>query len=220
MTERDPAPAGKLPKFVTQMIPRERITRVHLVRHGEVSREWHDRIYGQLDVPLSTAGQAQAEALGRRMDAMPIDAVYASDLSRAFDTASALARPHGLPVKAVRAFREASFGHWQGQSWAEILERHGDEVRARSADFGGAKMKDGESLVELAARVLPALREIVMRHQGESVIVATHGGVTRVILADALGMNYSACARIEQSHCCLNTLDYLPERAYVRLING
>jgi len=220
MTDSVPVSAGKLPKFQTQRIPSEKITRVYLVRHGEVSAEWHDRIYGQLDVPLSDAGQAQAEALGRRMEARRIDAVYASDLSRAMDTASALARLHGRPVKPVRAFREASFGHWQGLSWAEILERHGDEVRARSADFGGAKMKDGESLEELAARVLPALREIVAKHPGESIVVAAHGGVTRVIIADALGMDYSACARIEQSHCCLNTLDYLPGRVYVRLLNG
>ena len=220
MSERDQSPGEKLPKFVTRVVPREEITRVYLVRHGAVSTEWNDRVYGQLDVPLSEEGMAQAEALGRRMSSMRLDAVYASDLARALNTAEVLAGPHGLAVEAVGAFREASFGHWQGKPWADILAHHADEVRAIYADFGGACMKDGESLKDLAARVLPALREIISRHRGESVAVAAHGGVTRVIIADALGMDLSASRRIEQSHCGLNTLDYLPDGVTVRLLNG
>lgn len=220
MSRPDPAAAGPLPKFVTRMVSREEITRVHLVRHGQVSAEWSDRVYGQLDVPLSEEGMAQAKALGDRMASMPLDAVYASDLARALDTAKALAAPHGLAVEAVGAFREASFGHWQGKRWMDILTNHADEVRAIYADFGEAKMRDGESLADLAARVLPALREIIARHRGESVAVAAHGGVTRVIIAEALGMDLSASRRLEQSHCGLNILDYQPEGAYVRLLNG
>ena len=220
MSDQDHEAPRELPKFTVRIVPRAEITRVYLVRHGVVSEEWRDRVYGQLDVPLSETGRAQAEALGRRMAAKRLDAVYASDLARALDTARAIGRHHDLEVRKVPAFREASFGHWQGRRWLEILSEDADEVRARYADFGGAKMKDGESLEELGRRVLPALRDIVERHRGQSVAIASHGGVIRVILADALGMDLGGCARIEQRHCSLNLLEFGPEGARVRLVNG
>ncbi len=220
MSDRDPSLSGDLPKFALRIVPRSEITRVHLVRHGVVSDEWRDRVYGQLDAPLSEKGQAQAEALSLRMADTRLDAIYASDLTRALDTARAIARRHNLEARAVPAFREASFGHWQGRRWIDILSDDADEVRAIYADFGGAKMKDGESLAELGQRVMPALRDIVERHRGESVAIASHGGVIRVILADALRMELSASARIEQFNCSMNVLDYGPEGVRVRLVNG
>jgi alpha-ribazole phosphatase len=207
-------------KFVTKIVPADQITRVYLIRHGAVGEEWNDRVYGQMDVPLSEKGRSQADALSERMADMSLDAVYASDLSRAVETAARVARAHDLSVETVSALREASFGHWQGVEWSDILDRFADEVRARQSDVAGAKMEDGESLVELQSRVMPAVGEIVKRHRGESVAIATHGGVTRVVIADALGLDLAACIRIEQSHCCLNKLDYYPDGVVVRLMNG
>jgi broad specificity phosphatase PhoE len=207
-------------KFVTESIPRDRITRLHLVRHGAVGDAWDDRVYGQMDVPLSAEGEAQAEALGKRMAGMSLDAVYASDLARARETARRVARTCGLTVRLLPALREASFGHWQGELWADILSRHADEVRARFANPADAKMKGGESLRDLKFRVMPAVEALVERHRGGSVAVVTHGGVTRVVIADALGMDLGSSFRLVQSHCCLNTLDYYPEGGVVRLVNG
>ncbi len=209
-----------MPKFVKEMVPRRRITRLHLIRHGDVGDAWDDRVYGQMDVGLSARGEAQAEALGARMAGMGLDAVYASDLARAIETARRVARPCGVSVETVAALREASFGHWQGELWTDILARHADEVRARFASPATAKMKGGESLEELRARVMPAVETLVERHRGESVAVVTHGGVTRVVIAEALGMDLGASFRLVQSHCCLNTLDYYPDGVVVRLMNG
>lgn len=220
MPERDPEGRGELPKFAIRVVPSTEITRIHLARHGAVSDEWRDRVYGQMDVPLSEKGMAQAETLAERLAEARIDAVYASDLSRALETARAIGRRHRLDVRPVPAFREASFGHWQGRRWLDVLSEDADEVRAIYADFGGAKMKDGESLAELRERVAPALREIVERHRGGSIAIASHGGVIRVILADALGMDLSASVRIEQTHCSLNVIEFGPEGPRVKLVNG
>jgi broad specificity phosphatase PhoE len=185
-----------VPKFVTETVPRHRITRLHLIRHGDVGDAWDDRVYGQMDVGLSTRGEAQADALGARMAGMGLDAVYASDLARALETARRVAQPSGVSVE------------------------HGDEVRARFADPATAKMKGGESLAELRSRVMPAVETFIERHRGGNAAVVTHGGVTRVVIAEALGVDLGASFRLVQSHCCLNTLDYYPDGVVVRLVNG
>jgi alpha-ribazole phosphatase/probable phosphoglycerate mutase len=209
-----------MPKFVKSPFPRDRITRVYLIRHGAVGEEWDERVYGQLDVALSARGEEQADALAGRLSQKPLHAVYASDLVRALETARRIAQPHELHVEVVPALREASFGHWQGQDWSDILERHAEEVEARFADLARARMRDGESFEDLRERVLPAFGSLVEKHRGECVAVVSHGGVTRVIVADALGLDLSHSIRLEQRHCCLNIIDYAPDGPLVRLLNG
>ena len=207
-------------KFVKEVVPRERVTRVCLIRHGAVGPEWNERVYGQWDVPLSPEGEAQADRLAERLASARIDAVYTSDLLRALETARRVALPHGLPLRPDPTFREASFGHWQGQLWSDILARHMDEVDARIADPAAAKMKEGESFLELRDRVVPAFHALVERHRGGRIAVVSHGGVIRVLIADALGLDLGRIARIEQSHCCLNIIEYHSEGAILRLLNG
>lgn len=207
-------------KFVKEVIPRDRVTRVYLIRHGAVGPEWNDRVYGHWDVPLSPEGAAQADRLAERLASARLDAVYASDLLRALETARRVALRCGVPLHPDPAFREASFGHWQGQLWSDILLRHLDEVDARIADLAGAKMKEGESFLELRERVVPPFRALVERHRGGRIALVSHGGVGRVLIADALGLDLGRIARIEQSHACFSIVDYSPEGALLRLLNG
>jgi broad specificity phosphatase PhoE len=72
-------------------------------------------------VPLSREGRAQARLLAERLRAVPLEAVYASDLQRAVETARAVAEPHGLDVKADARLREFDFGAWEGLTWPEIV---------------------------------------------------------------------------------------------------
>ena len=150
-------------------------TTILLARHGETDWNAERRVQGKTDRPLNDTGRAQARALERELAGVRLVAVYSSDLSRALETARIVAGAHGLPVTPVPELRERDFGTWEGLTDAEILERFPE---ARTGPWGDAETRD-----ELAARVLATLRRISESHAGEMVLVVTHGGPLRTMLA-------------------------------------
>lgn len=146
---------------------------LYLVRHGETEWNAAHRIQGSTDIPLNETGRAQALATGRLLARRPWDAIYASPLSRAYETASIIAGEVGLaaPV-AVPAIVERNYGEAEGLTGEEIDRR-----------FPGETPVPGrETREEVIARVLPALLELAERHPGQSVLVVGHGGVIRSVL--------------------------------------
>ena len=95
-------------------------TRILAIRHGETLWNVDSRIQGHLDIGLNDTGRWQAERLGLALKEEPIAAIYASDLSRAHDTALAVSRHTGVPVQAEPGLRERSFGEFEGRTFAEI----------------------------------------------------------------------------------------------------
>jgi uncharacterized phosphatase len=150
------------------------VTKLLLVRHGETDWNLERRVQGQTDTPLNETGRRQAEALARELANERIDAVYASDLRRALDTARAIAGPRGLGVHLVPELREKNFGSWEGLTDDEVLERFPE---ARTGPWGDAETPD-----DVVERVLGALRHIAERHPGDQVLVVSHGGPLRAVL--------------------------------------
>lgn len=155
----------------------EAATRVILIRHGETTWNRATRIQGHTDIPLSTLGLAQAERLAEALADEPLAAIYSSDLSRARQTAEAVARSQGLAVQIDMGLRERAFGRFEGLSWDEIAQNHPEDSarwRKREPDFpvGG-----GESLNTFSARCLVAAQRAVAAHPGESIALVAHGGV-------------------------------------------
>lgn len=194
-------------------------TRVHLIRHGEVERP---QCYnGQYDVRLSELGEAQYHQLKPRLDPDLITALYTSDLVRTVRGGEILGPYLGVEPVAVPQLRELDCGQWQGLSMTEIQEKRPEEWAARLADLEHFRAPGGESLGDLAARVLPVLEEIVQRHRGEEILVVAHGGVNRVILMDAIGAPLGSFFSIDQRYCCLNLIDYWADgNKVVQLVNG
>lgn len=155
----------------------EEPTRVILVRHGETAWNRATRIQGHTDIPLSPLGLAQAQRLAEALADEPLAAVYASDLSRARQTAEALAATRGLEVRLDVGLRERAFGRFEGLSWEEIAQRFPDDSarwRRREPDFA---VGGGESLSTFSARCVGAARRVVAAHPGESIVLVAHGGV-------------------------------------------
>ncbi len=155
----------------------EEATRVILIRHGETAWNRATRIQGHTDIPLSPLGLAQAQRLAEALADEPLAAIYASDLSRARQTAEALAGVQGLPVRLDSGLRERAFGRFEGLSWEEIAQTYPDDAtrwRRREPDFpvGG-----GESLTVFSARCLQAATRAVAAHPGQSIALVAHGGV-------------------------------------------
>jgi probable phosphoglycerate mutase len=196
-------------------------TRLLLVRHGATQLTAEDRFSGAVGVDLSDEGRAQASALARRLAAEKISAVYCSPLSRTVETATILAEPHGLVLTPRDGLREISHGRWEGLTRPEVEKRFPDEYAAWEADPFTFAPKDGESGVGVLARALPVIREIVVAHAGERVLVVSHKATLRILLSSLLGFDARGYRdRLDQSPACLNVVDFSgPVRARLMLFN-
>jgi broad specificity phosphatase PhoE len=171
------------------------VTTLLLVRHGETEWNRRQRWQGHADPPLNAAGRGQAAGLAAELKAEAIDAVYASDLRRAYETARILADGRGLPVNTVSALREVDVGEWSGLSMAEVEARHPAGVaRWRSGAKGWER---GESYSEMGVRVVEAITGILRAHTGETVLVVSHGGSIRAVVAQVRGMDYETQRRLD-----------------------
>ena len=152
-------------------------TRIIAIRHGETDWNAATRIQGHTDIALNANGVEQARQLGAALANEDIDAVYASDLSRAADTAQAIATHHKLTVHTHTGLRERHFGYFEGLTWAAIEAKHAEDAlawRSRDTHFAPA---GGESLEALKARVLNTLNELAGKHMGQHIVIAAHGGI-------------------------------------------
>jgi 2,3-bisphosphoglycerate-dependent phosphoglycerate mutase len=164
------------------------LTRVVAVRHGETAWNVQTRIQGQIDIGLNAVGREQAQRLARALADERFDAVYASDLRRAADTAHALAVRAGLPLRTEVSLRERAFGEFEGLTWAEVEQQHPEASRRWRERDTGFGPPGGETLAVFYERAVTALAGIAARHRGEHIAIVTHGGVL-----DAL---YRAASRI------------------------
>lgn len=152
-------------------------TRLILIRHGETAWNRVARIQGHTDIPLSPLGLSQAERLAQALADEPLAAIYSSDLSRARQTAEAVASLQQLPVRLDAGLRERAFGRFEGLSWDEIAEGHPDDAsrwRRREPDF---EVGGGESLNAFSARCLAAAARAAAAHRGQAIALVAHGGV-------------------------------------------
>jgi alpha-ribazole phosphatase len=194
-------------------------TWVYLARHGEVLHAGEGRFFGHTDVALSAAGLAQAAALAERLGAEPIEAVYASDLLRARQSATPLAAARGTGVVAVPPLREIGMGRWEGLTFAEIHAREPELCDRWLADPFTIPFPEGEDLTDLRARAVPALQTLVERHAGGRIAVVAHGGTNRVILGEALGLPLGNILRLAQDYAGWSLIEYRGGAAVVHSVN-
>ncbi|MHA6908324.1 histidine phosphatase family protein [Ralstonia pseudosolanacearum] len=176
-------------RTVAMPMPMPQITHIVLVRHGETDWNRERRLQGQLDVPLNAQGREQAAQLGRALAREPFDAIYASDLSRARETAQALAGEIGKAVRDDTGLRERCYGGFEGLTYAEVAERHPVEFEAwqnRVPEF--APPGGGETLAGFHARAVDAALRLIRRHPGERIALVSHGGVLDCLYRHANAM--------------------------------
>jgi len=195
------------------------MTKIFLVRHGETAWNNQLRYQGHSDIPLSEKGRAQARALSHKLAGETFNAFYASDLTRARETAEIIAQPHGLPVITKSQLRETKFGAWEGLKYSEIMERYPEVLASWTTDPLSTRIPDGESLRDVAERVMAGLAEIIENHPEERVVIAAHGGTIRIILASILHMDLNQYWRLRQDNTALNIVDFYNEKAIVSLVN-
>lgn len=176
--------------------------RLYLVRHGETKGNTAKRYVGWSHEPLTARGEAQAAALARRLATEPVSAVYSSDLTRAMQTAAALAAPHGHPVIPLAGLREANFGDWSGLTYDQIHQAAPATLQAWLSDPETSAPPGGETLACLRSRALAALP------RQDRAVVVSHGGPLRAIIGALTGRPFWD---ISVPLCSLSILDLMPD---------
>jgi 2,3-bisphosphoglycerate-dependent phosphoglycerate mutase len=156
-----------------------------LIRHGETTWNLEGRVQGHADSALTARGREQAQRIAHHLAPRRIDAVYASDRSRAADTALGLAAPRGLSVITRDDLRERCYGVLEGKTLAEAALLEESWFEAWLQDRHGA-LPEGESQQQMSTRCLRAVYEIAAAHPAQTVAIATHGGPIKSVVYEIL----------------------------------
>jgi broad specificity phosphatase PhoE len=191
-----------------------------LVRHGETPWNREPRFQGGQDIPLSAEGRRQAEKVAQALAGQPVAAVYTSPLGRARETAEIVAKPHRLSVQADEAFREISFGAWEGSTPDEVLARFPEDYRAWRTEPDVVRFPGGEELATAAARVRAGVARLGDRHPVETVVVVSHGVVIRLVVLEALGLSPGRLRAVHASLGGITEIDYEPGFTTVQRMNA
>ena len=196
-------------------------TRIFLVRHGATILSAEDRFAGSTDVPISDEGREQAQGLARRLENIEIAAAYSSTLGRTVETASIAIEAHGLSVHPKEALKEISHGRWEQLTRQEVAERFPEELENWDRDPYTFAPVGGESGLQVTARALPELIDIVRSHPGQNVLVVSHKATIRLLLSSLLGFDPRRYRdNLDQSPAALNIIDFKdPTRARLLLFN-
>ena len=194
--------------------------RLFLVRHGETESNRLGLALGRADVPLNDRGRWQARRLARALASEALAAVYSSPLSRALDTARAIAHEHGLQVQIEQGFIEMDIGETEGLPFADVRSRFPGFLEVWASAQGPAQaMPGGERLIDVQARAWETIQTIASRHPEEVACVVTHNFVILSILTAVLGIELVNFRRLRHSVGAISVLDLRPDRARLLRLN-
>lgn len=196
------------------------MTRIILVRHGETDWNKEKVFRGRIDVPLNSTGLQQAKATGKALSGQEIDAIYSSPLKRAIQTANGIALFHGhITIKEVRGFIDIDFGKWQGMPNNKVKVEFKELYDTWQNEPHNLKMPGGEGLDDVKLRAMGSLNDILSNHVHETVVIAAHRVVNKVLLCAILGLSNQHFWRIRQDTCAINIFEDSDRGFIVSIIN-
>jgi alpha-ribazole phosphatase len=195
------------------------MTRVWLIRHGEPAEEARHRCYGSLDVGLSEKGRQQMKHVAERLRSEPIAFIYSSPRSRALEGAKILGAAVSHHVEVIDDLREIAFGDFEGLTYDEIAGRYPDLYRKWMEKPTEVVFPNGESFPGMRGRVLKAFEAIQHKNDGKTIAIVSHGGINRIVLADALQIPDKCIFRLAQDYAAINLLAFMQGSSVVQLMN-
>ena len=148
-------------------------THIYFIRHGQSEGNLYDLFLGHTDLDLTELGKKQAECVTTYFKDIAVDAIFSSDLKRAYHTACPLAKTKGLPITKCEKLREIFAGEWEGKVFSEIRKTYpmGD---IWWEDTGNAHPTGGESVAELQIRILAEVERLAKENEGKTICIFTH----------------------------------------------
>ncbi len=165
------------------------MTTLYLVRHAEAEGNLYRRAHGHYDSTITARGYRQIAALAGRFVNKPIDAVYSSDLTRTQTTALSIVRTHGLPLHTMSALREVGVGEWEDKTWAWLTKFDCPRLVRFNTDSGSWRVRDGETIAMVRARMLCAINDIISAHPDQTVAIFSHGLALRLLIGTLQGLS-------------------------------
>lgn len=159
-------------------------TRLILIRHGETAWNRARRYQGRSDIPLAPRGRRQARQMRRFIKNISLDAVYASTLSRAIETAQLVT---GRRPRQDKRLDEIDFGAWEGQNVHALL-RNKDKAFLKWSAGIPVVPPGGESLSAVERRVRSFLQTVIKKHPGKTIAVISHSGTLRAVFCALMGL--------------------------------
>ncbi len=200
-------------------LPEGVTNRIVLIRHGEPEASVKGICYGKLDVGLSDSGKRQIESTARLHKRLKFAAIYSSPRVRALESAKIIAHNYGLNIEIREDFAEIDFGDFEGLEYAEVERRFPEIYNQWMNEPTAVEFPNGESFALMQTRVLRAANELKLRHANETFAVVSHGGVNRLVLANALGMRNADIFRLAQDYAAANVIDFYSDFPVVKLMN-
>ena len=208
-------------------------TKIILIRHGETSWNALSLLQGNADIPLNENGSAQAQDLANSTYSKTVNAVYSSPLSRAYDTAQAIADVHQLPVKVRGNLREIGVGIYTGYRSSQIPREVQisfttnpdfampsgipDPTNLLDPSYVQGIYFEGESLNNVSDRTWHGITNLAKQHCGENVVTVTHGGVIQVVLTQVYGLNVTQYRQFTIPTASQTVLEFEPDDSVVVL---
>lgn len=191
------------------MREKEKTTGVTFVRHGQADFPGK-RLYcdEREDPGLTERGQAQARLAGAMLAGQPVDIVYASPMQRTRATAAAIIEATGAPLQIDDQLKERPFGIWDGLYFDDIARDYPEDFKAWKQDPVYFVPAGGEAINDHMSRVTGALRRIVAKHPGQSIVIVAHVGPIRMCLTEALSMPLAAYRRLTIDYGSLSRVEY------------
>jgi broad specificity phosphatase PhoE len=181
------------------------VTQVLVVRHGETDWNREGRWQGQGGPGLNDTGRAQAARIAERLARVRIDALYTSDLARAEETARIIGRAVGERPRQQKGLREVDNGDWRGLTRAQVRRR--DPAGYRRWLRGEPGWHGGETYDQMHARVIATLERLAAKHPRGRIVLVSHGGAVRAIVAHAVGLPHHDRVHIDgAANCSLTTV--------------
>ena len=184
------------------------MTTVYLIRHGQTAWNREEVFRGRADIPLNETGRKEALLTGQYLRKVKVGSVYSSPLSRAVETAEAIAGHQGKEVQILDGLIDIDFGRWQGVSHEGVRERYGELYRHWKNTPNLVRFPGGESLEEVRERALREIHEAVQTHAVETLVMVSHRVVNKIVICGLLGLDNSHFWEIGQDTGCINVLEF------------
>lgn len=155
--------------------------RFYFVRHGETDWNKHRVFQGHTDIPLNEEGKKQVRRAAQHLSNKKIEAVYTSDLIRAYQTAQIIAEMHNVKTIKDDRLREVNFGEWEGLNYEEISAKHKEALDAWLNDIIGTQLPGGGSVKDVLRNLVSFIDDMISRNHQE-LVVTTHGGVIKTLI--------------------------------------
>ncbi|MFP4021065.1 MAG: alpha-ribazole phosphatase [Halanaerobium sp.] len=195
------------------------LTRLFLLRHGETDWNQKSIFQGQTDIDLNKRGRDQAQKTAEMLKKIEIEQIYSSDLKRAKNTARIIADQKNLKLRANKQLREIGFGDWEGLNFAEIKKEYPDLLVSWQQDPVHNSPPAGEKLLDFRLRVENFFKKIISSHQGDKILVVTHGGVIKAYLTAVLSIKPEKFWQFQIDNCSLTELKFYEQDVILSKLN-